>query len=240
MSEYFTFVKQNPRNVLYKIDSLDVITNGNIAGLPWPEDIWGLSLILPEKVASLDKILALKLIDYTGSVELEVKRKELKHIKADKGNSQIKMLPVKNRKELHSLFIQTYAEFFWLRWPEYVDHISLKLIANYVEKTLPGSKAVKFIKSQSLVGILNYIVKKDENSEDIDWVAWIWIDETLPRSERKLIHQDMCDVMRKLKAERLRCSVGIYNLRSQRFFEKLGFSPVVLHILKKNKFMPVS
>ncbi|HAN05588.1 MAG TPA: hypothetical protein DCW72_00665 [Elusimicrobia bacterium] len=64
-------------------------------------------------------------------------------------------------------------------------------------------------------------------------VSWIWIDGELRPEVRKAVHQKIIRWLRERTAEKLSCVVDVFNVRSRRFFKKIGFIPECLIVSRK-------
>lgn len=85
-------------------------------------------------------------------------------------------------------------------------------------------------KTVSLVYMMDWV---DWRGRPVDWVGHIWIDAGLTPQERAHIHKYVSFWWRKMaKTGRVQGVVNSFNVRSQKFFRKMGFEPECLHVLK--------
>lgn len=224
---------KKPKALVYEVGSLAEVSNGAITKLPWTDEMYGVVLRLPGTGCTIEDVLGKKLPDYNCSMELYAYRNDIPGAAPVRKGVKIRALPVKSPRERHCLFLRTYSEHFWGRWPEYTDGVALRLIADYLDQLLPASRAVKFMKGDSLAGLLIYHRRKVASSADVHSISWIYISAELSANERAFIHNKVRSLLRSLDTDRVGCFVQTYNLRSQAFFKKLGFKPVALHITRR-------
>lgn len=61
-------------------------------------------------------------------------------------------------------------------------------------------------------------------------IGWIWIDANLSADQRRGVHKCFANYLKARSDSRYQSSIHILNLRSQRFFRKLGFEPVCANV----------
>lgn len=235
MNETFEFVKKLAKGAVYRISDPAHLIEENLLALPWGDDVWGYSFMLPR--ASLFDPVAMgqKLPGYSVVIEYELQKQDLAMVEAPGAGQGITVEQIGSLAEHHDLFIKTYAMYFWAEWPEAVDSLALSMIGSYLDKTLPVAKGFKILKEGRLVGMLSWFIKKDEKDLPIDWISWIWLSSDLSKDERKSAQHEVCRLIQGFEQDRARCTVRSWNVRSHGLFRKLGFVPVSINILKGSK-----
>jgi RimJ/RimL family protein N-acetyltransferase len=71
----------------------------------------------------------------------------------------------------------------------------------------------------------------------MDWIGHIWISPDLEKEERITIHKYIRWWLRNnMKHKVIRAAVDSFNIRSQKFFRKMGFKPEWFAFLKSKSF----
>jgi len=83
-------------------------------------------------------------------------------------------------------------------------------------------------------GIIAVRKWKDYMQQPVDWVSWVLVEESLSREDRASTHAYIGAWLKDNVPSRVECVIGSFNTRSHKFFMKLGFKPVALHVYKES------
>jgi len=106
-----------------------------------------------------------------------------------------------------------------------------KFVAN---NYLSTANVLYLEKDKKLTTLMTVIKWKDYNDIPVDWITWVWIEKDISKDERSVIHNYISVWLRDNIEDRVQCVVNSFNVRSQKFFRKLGFTPECIHIVRKD------
>ena len=69
-------------------------------------------------------------------------------------------------------------------------------------------------------------------------IPWVWIDSKLSANERQNVHFQMVSWLKKNTKKEIGAGIDAVNLRSLKFFTKLGFKPTYILFQRRNKNNP--
>jgi len=161
---------------------------------------------------------------YTLQIVYSITKKQLKEKKV-KLPKDIKSVRFKNKKEYFKFLKKKLLEYIY-SWESFLN------IDNYLEflKTLrdhPWTKNYLCLKKgRRIVTLTDLCEPPDFIRCPLDWIGYIWIDSNLEKEERMTIHKYIKWWLKKnMKHKVLRAGVYSFNIRSQKFFRKMGFKP---------------
>lgn len=138
-----------------------------------------------------------------------------------------------NLEALKTLTRKTLIERFYEPWREYESPAFLKEVDAFLEHGLALNASAHYLLEGRAVGLLNLMAHQDCRGRPVDHIAWLWIDEGLAPAERANVHAGLLRRLALLPTGRIQGFVHTFNVRSRRFFAKLGFTPSCLHISKR-------
>lgn len=155
-----------------------------------------------------------------------------KNIRVTKANLPPGIIKVDFRGENKYLkLLQKKLKEFFCQWKifldkEYADCLNMKILKSFPRHNLLILKKGRFI--VCLLDLWDY--KKytyDWNKFiSVDWIGYIWISPKIDNNERVLVHKYIKKwLYENMKYNYVAGAVHFFNLRSQKFFKKMGFKP---------------
>jgi hypothetical protein len=149
-------------------------------------------------------------------------------------NDQIINLPLDistfsfNSQEEFQKYYYYQFETFYNNWKKYLPE-------NYIDVLAPAAKEKEFIektkylclsKNDVIISFTTLIKWCDYKKNPADLVGHIWIDTSLEKEKRNIIRNYISHWFRiNMNTETLLAGVDVFNIRSQKFFRKMGFKP---------------
>lgn len=133
--------------------------------------------------------------------------------------------------------IRDYKDFLWAKtlefyntWKEYLDLSYLNGFDIGIKKR---TRYLCLKKDKEVVALVHMMDWVDYLNKPVDWIGHIWISSNLKKGERKKIHKYISWWLKfNNKREKIQGVVHSFNIRSQKFFRKMGFKPECVHIIK--------
>jgi len=224
-------IKQFERKLICRLSSILLINEDFISQLIWPEGIDRFVCIFDKSVEREWDILSnIKSVDRVWMIYSMTKvRTEIIEEGSSKMFVETKLPDI---KELELLFSETRREYYRSLNRDLTER---QVIENqdFIEKVLPRCRRVCLQKNGKPIALLMMVEAKDYEGKPVDWVPWVWIEKNITFEEREMVHRRFWEWLVDGELERVQCSVASSNLRSQKFFRKIGFKPECLHILKE-------
>lgn len=226
-----TIVRELPGIIIYQTPSLSGVNAETLESLAWPDGINSIGFLLAEPGGGPvtdgqvpEKYRARVL--YTADLESIIVPEPLQEV-----GPCVRATAEKDYEEFKKLYLETH-ELFFQTWGDRAGSGLMRDVANVVEKSLPGAKRLFLEKDGAPAGMAAMIKWKDLRGEPVDWITWVWIPEGLPGSARAAAHRKIAGWLKTNVETRVQCAVNTFNLRSQKFFIKLGFRPQCIYIGK--------
>ncbi len=121
---------------------------------------------------------------------------------------------------------------FYKQWEGELGDNYIKETNMVIEKMLPTAKAAALTKAGRTVALLTTVNWKDCLDQPADWVTWVWIDAALSKAERYSIGDYFSRWLDINSGSKVQCFINAFNVRSQKFFRRLGFIPEWFHVVK--------
>lgn len=80
-----------------------------------------------------------------------------------------------------------------------------------------------------LIGMVSLFPERDCLGRPLEQVGWVWIERSLDPRRRAAAHAVVARALSTAEARWLQAGVHVKNVRSQRFFSRLGFKPTCIH-----------
>lgn len=132
--------------------------------------------------------------------------------------------------EVIDLYFASVKREFIQPWRDYVGPEISKSILRTIEAELPNTKIYIVLKSETPAGMMSLFPASDCIGNPVTQVGWIWIESELPKNERRSIQSIFAGVLRGPEQALYQAGIHIRNVRSQKFFQRLGFRPVCAHV----------
>ncbi|MBF0361147.1 MAG: hypothetical protein HQK49_09055 [Oligoflexia bacterium] len=147
--------------------------------------------------------------------------------------TDISLTSFNNIDELRTETNRTIDEYFFKEWPEFVYEKLKNDYAIYVNNYFPLEYSWKIFHQKRYIGLISMFPSTDCLKNKLMQVGWIWLDQDIDLAVRKKAHGavtnhliDTCDDM-------IQAGIGIFNIKSKKFFCNIGFEPKCIHIIKK-------
>jgi len=150
----------------------------------------------------------------------------------DSANARITLRVMANT-EAQALFLKTQAQFYIAPWAAQLDASYFRQLADFLNNDFPGSKSACVMVDEKFSGLLTLSGMED----NVELVAWVWIDSALSKSDRQTAHARMLGWLKRRESSIIASAVDSFNVRSCRFFRKLGFKTQCVQLKRKH---PVS
>jgi hypothetical protein len=225
-------IKKTDKKIVYKIDNISMITNDFLENLykSWPgNNIKGMIFIFDEKIENEHLYLSSISSKYYVAICYSINKENLK--------KDIIVLPktikpkLLSPDELKKLYYETKL-IFYKEWKEYLGERYINEFKFVANNYLSTAKVLYLEKDKKLTTLMTVIKWKDYTDIPVDWITWVWIEKDIAKDERSIIHNYISVWLRDNIEDRVQCVVNSFNVRSQKFFRKLGFTPKCIHILK--------
>lgn len=221
-------IKKEERKIVFKISELSGINTAMVDKLPWPKKIPLLWLKFEKGAERCHEVLRRNISrKYETQIIYSVPARELRGRSKSEGKLRLKTnvpLPV-----MRALYLRTQAQDFVMPWAKELDYRYFEETANFIKDDLPVAKSASLYRSGLPVGQLIYLTL-DENR---GLIAWIWIDKTLGKAARAEARDKFMVWLRERKETDIKCVVNEYNVRSNRFFQNIGFIPECVAITRR-------
>lgn len=231
------FEKAGDKFQIYRADSPMSIGVGLVDSLDWPETIPSLLFSFDaygaEDCRHLTEVLGKK---YLGRFLYGAAPADLAALPGS-GARGITEYAFRDLKELQDLYLRTETEFFGKKWREYFPGTSYSDAIEFnARERLSSARIFCAGREGTPVSLLPLTrIKHFIDGEDMDWVLWAWVDEGLEPAARREVHSMLSGWLKRKVERRVMTGVHIFNVRSDRFFSKLGFRKQWLQITRIKK-----
>jgi RimJ/RimL family protein N-acetyltransferase len=173
--------------------------------------------------------------EYRFRMNYSITKKQLKAEKTELPLG-IKQMKFKIKKQYFNLLKKKLIEYHYT-WKNFVDKKSnLEWIRN-VHKLAKTRDYLCLKKSRKIITLIDLWEYIDFIRCPMDWIGHIWISPDLGKEERIIIHKYIRWWLKNnMKHKVIRAAVDSFNIRSQKFFRKMGFKPEWLAFLKSKSF----
>lgn len=229
MTQRPILVKKEERKIIFKVPNLAGITDAVVDRLAWPKNIPLLWLKFDKGAERCHEVLKRNVSKkYETQIIYSVPAKMIRRHGHGKSGGKLEIKQNIPLPALQALYMRTQAKDFVIPWAEELDHRYFEETANFVKDDLPVAKSACLYNKGEPVGQLIYLVL-DANR---GLVAWVWIDSALGEKARAEAHDKLLDWLRKRDEVDIKCVVNEYNVRSNRFFQNVGFVPECVAITR--------
>lgn len=163
------------------------------------------------------------------SYSIDKKKLKMRRPNLPKG---IKIFRFKNKKFYFNLLKKKLLEYFH-SWKNFLNKNSYLESINRPINKWPTKEYLCLKKGREFVALVDLWEYHDFIRCPMNWIGHIWITPKLNKQERSIIHKYIKWWLGKnVKYKRLRAGVHSFNLRSQKFFRKMGFKVEWVAFLK--------
>jgi RimJ/RimL family protein N-acetyltransferase len=155
-------------------------------------------------------------------------------IKKNLLNNQIFNLPSDisifsfNTQEEFQRYYYYQFETFYNNWKKYLPENYINVLAQAAKEKefIDKTKYLCLSKNATIISFTTLIKWYDYNKNPADLVGHIWIDVSLEKEKRNIIRNYFSYWFKKnMNTETLLAGIDVFNIRSQKFFRKMGFKP---------------
>lgn len=215
--------------IVYKAGPLAGVTDAFIGSLPWPKEIPALGLVFDGLGGDEHALIGRNISDkYSVRVVYEADLDSLNLKRAGAGGSGILAEAFPDKASLVRAYVDTQREYFYKPWAARIPMALLENARAFAEKSALPERSLRFMKGGEMVGMAAAVKWQDWFGAPADLLAWVWFSAGLSAGEREEAHARLLSWLRQGGAEKFICSIDSFNVRSQKFFKKIGFSPKCL------------
>lgn len=232
MDNNLEIIYKKGRKIVYKIDSCDRITEGFIAQLKWPPEITGLIFVFEQAIVNETQIMAKLPLSIDAGVVYSSSRNSLPAAE-EVGNTHVVAAQIKDAEMLARLYLACREKVFApVAGIRQIPEIDMAVMMAKMRDQLANAKIGYWERSGIPAGAIVVTKWHDYADRPVEWIPWIWIDPNIPLEDRKSLHGLISGWLKANIDGKVQCVVDSYNVRSQKFFKKLGFIPECVHIVK--------
>lgn len=164
------------------------------------------------------------------SIIYSIDKQDLIYNKKTKNN--IFKEKILNYKDFLSFYYDTKREFY----EKYKDKLGTRFWEEYsyvVSKLLFNGKHLCIVdNNNNKVALLTMIKWKDIFNKEVDWINWVWISKDVDARNKIYLRNIFKEWIKKNSSHpKIQCVVNLFNVSSQKFFNKIGFCPICINIL---------
>jgi len=220
-------VSKDKKTIIYRTDDPRKLSDKRLKALDWPHSVPRLKFLFNKKIRGVSSRLRESVSDKYGvRTVYAMELKKLRVPRLERPDRSVKLLPYADPIAVRPLFVNTQSLYYLAPWSEYIDHVYLTALADFLRDVLPKTASARLEISGRPVGLVT-VYKQDA---DTDQIAWIWVDAALNEVQRKTAHYQLLRWLKSSKAKKIVSVVHSFNERSSRFFERLGFRPTHIWI----------
>ncbi len=223
-------IKRTDKKIVYKLPDFSIVDSAFVDSLVWPEGI-NVQMFLFEKPITgeheiMPRIHSERLVGLGYSYTTVAAGAVVVPLPA--GLAPINL----EAGILRQFYYDTHLDFY-KKWEIELGDEYMKEAAMVSEKLLSPARSVALSKGGRNAALLTIVNWKDCLDQPADWVTWVWIDPILPKDERNSIRSYFSQWLDVNSVNKVQCFVNSFNVRSQKFFRKIGFLPEWFHVVKR-------
>lgn len=145
-------------------------------------------------------------------------------------NAGLRWRKPRSLKELRRLYRMSVERYFYAPYKDRLDlKKNRKEDAWFLREAMTLRNSAVLTEHGSIQGVVNALDWKDTAGRPSLLVAWVWISAKLLPPLRAQAHAGLAEWLKDHAKGRIMATVDSFNVRSRRFFVKLGFSPECVH-----------
>lgn len=231
------FESARERFLLYRTSKFTDISTEVIESIDWPAALGSLVFSLEDTRCDDFETLSFSLGGkYLGRFLYTAEKKELVVLNP-RDCRDIGEYHFKDSKELQDLYLHTEMEYFGKKWRESLPwETYTEAIMHNARERLSSARIFCLERNGIPVALLPLTrIKHFLDERETDWVLWIWIEESLTPEERAVVHSKLMCWLRNQVQDRVMTGVHVFNARSNKFFQKIGFRRKWLQVTRLKK-----
>lgn len=224
-------IKKTETTAIFRIDRPERITVGLAKALLKSNGCKRVSFIFPpddnidELCSRAEGKLKLRVVYYASKAQLLKNKAQT--------NTGIRWRKPRSLMELRRLYKMSVEKHFYA---PYKDRLDLKKNREedvwFLREAITLRKSAVLTARGSIQGIVSTLDWKDTAGRPSLLVAWVWISDKLLPAQRAQAHVALAEWLKVHAKGRIMATVDSFNVRSRRFFVKLGFLPECVHFLE--------
>ncbi|MCT4642773.1 MAG: GNAT family N-acetyltransferase [Bacteriovoracaceae bacterium] len=153
-------------------------------------------------------------------------------------NDDVELIEEKNyrvQSEIIDDIQNTYGNEMSEDWAKYIPEYKHKENMKYLSdlSTLEASYALIDPSSKELAGVVTTFDHKFCTGEPLEQISWVWVNQSLNNNKKNTARNMIIKWLANRKSTLFQAGVHIENIKSQKFFLKMGFIPKCAHISKR-------
>lgn len=227
-------IRRDGSTTVFELDHPDELTIGLLESLDWPEDAPKTAFRFREPVieSALSTLSTLP-SRYIVRIGYTAQTSAFAATAGSPFTSGGEWQTPTDLEALKLLTRKTIIERFYEPWRELETPAFVKDVEAFLEHGLAMSASANYLIDGRTAGLINLMTHHDCHALPVDHIAWVWIDENLTPVERADAHVRLLAWLASKPTGRIHAFVHTFNVRSRRFFGKIGFSPACIHISKR-------
>lgn len=222
-------IKRTDKKIVYKLSDFSVVDSAFVNSLDWPEGINVQMFLFGKPITGehdvMPKIHSERLVGLGYS-----------YIPTADGTREAPLpaglVPVNlGAGVLRQFYYDTHLAFY-KKWEGELGAGYMKEANMVSEKLLSPARSAALAKDGRNVALLTTVKWKDCLDQPADWVTWVWIDPVLTKDERISIRNYFTQWLNNNSAKKVQCFINSFNVRSQKFFRRIGFLPEWFHVVR--------
>jgi RimJ/RimL family protein N-acetyltransferase len=232
MTDQFPVVCRDGKAIVYKVGDAGLITDEFVRKLVWPEGIKACIFTFDSPIA--DEAALNSRVTYSEDFSFHIRygaEKEWLDPALPAGNAvKAAELPLDLHKVLYlKIKNRIFSQLPWMKENPAEDREELEK----VERVISKYKVGYWEHDGAPAGLIALKKWHGVKGEPADWISWLLVEEALPPEARAAVHAHLRGWLRANMETRLECVVQSFNVRSLKFFRKLGFRPEAVHVYKE-------
>jgi hypothetical protein len=232
MDNEFEIAYQTDSKIAYKLHSIECVTGEFIKALVWPPGIRGLIFLFEEQIIDEHVILSALPLEFDVGMVYSATKTSLPNGYSS-GAGIFCEVPVPGEEELLKLYLlgreMVLAPILSTRK---VSPVDISVVQLKIREQLAKGKIGLWTKGGTSAGAVALTRWHDFADTPVQWIPWVWINSALLPEERRDLHGLISIWIKSNVENKVQCVVDSYNVRSQKFFKKMGFVPECLHIIR--------
>lgn len=222
--------------LVYSLPDLDRINDAFIDGVRWPENIAYLGFWVPRAMAPQGKPVRDMVSDrkYVCRMSYVADKREIPAEISGDIAAGLKIAPFKNIAAYRRTFLRTHNKYFQKAFKGYHTPAYGAEVKKYLKNTFPDTKGVCVMRGRRVVGMLSlFKIGKYFRFSPMHWITWLWADQSQPKDVRRGVHFMLRAWVRKNASRYVGASIHAVNVKSQKWFIKLGARPCQIYFSRR-------
>lgn len=226
MNPEFIKIKQSDERLYLHAESIACVSDSSIRSVNWPSAVERLVFTFARPIENEFELATGNIRQYCARINYFTTLDMLARPKEVAEPNHITAITPTELSAVRELYLKTVFETMQGRISKERLEYSRHIAANY----LTLEKSLVIYNNDSPVGMTTMIAHTDHTGKPVNCINWIWFSEQLSCEERDKAHNLLLVWLHHTGLTPLNCYIDSFNIRSQKFFRKIGFKPVCLHI----------